>query len=317
MIRHDLVQLLSERTALQRMIESTPIDEVIDLGSLNARLEEIEHRISEAKINEREPVRARITFHGRPVVGSYGVFADFGMKIIGAFNETVTSVAASLSGGLAAKGPIPNREQHQLLITRTALGSFGFELEEYRTGQLPTDEKTVLELAIERTQSLLQGSIDADDELLADTASGLDQRALDKVPVFISTLADNEAICALQYRNQVFRFTDVGQVRRSLERISKDNLHEDEQLLYGEFQGVLPKRRTFEFKITGTDQVIAGKVSPVIEDVNLINKHLHQQVEIRTMVTRVGDGRPRYLLLDLPHWDNGANAGRGGRNFTS
>ena len=49
MIRQDFVQLLGERTALQRMIESTPIDEVLDLGSLTARLEEIEHRISEAK----------------------------------------------------------------------------------------------------------------------------------------------------------------------------------------------------------------------------------------------------------------------------
>lgn len=302
MIRHDFVQLLGERTALQRMIESTPVDDVLDRGSLTARLEEIEYKLSEAKINESEPARARITFNGRPVIGSYGIFADFGTKIIGAFNEAVTSVAASLSGGLAAKGPIPNREQNQLLITNTALGSFGFDLEEYRAGQSSIDEKSALDLAIERTQSLLQGSIEADDELLADAASELDQRALDKVRIFISTLAENEAVCALQYRNQIFRFSDVGQVRRSLERIGRDNLREDEQFLNGEFQGVLPRRRTFEFKIAGTDQVIVGKVAPIIEDVDLINKHLHQQVEIRAMVTRVGDGRPRYLLLGLPQW---------------
>jgi hypothetical protein len=302
MIRHDFVQLLGERTALQRMIESTPVDDVLDRGSLTARLEEIEYKLSEAKINESEPARARITFNGRPVIGSYGIFADFGTKIIGAFNEAVTSVAASLSGGLAAKGPIPNREQNQLLITNTALGSFGFDLEEYRAGQSSIDEKSALDLAIERTQSLLQGSIEADDELLADAASELDQRALDKVRTFISTLAENEAVCALQYRNQIFRFSDVGQVRRSLERIGRDNLREDEQFLNGEFQGVLPRRRTFEFKIAGTDQVIVGKVAPIIEDVDLINKHLHQQVEIRAMVTRVGDGRPRYLLLGLPQW---------------
>lgn len=304
MTRQDFVQLLGERTTLQRMIESTPAEDVLDRGSLTARLEEIEYRIAKAKVDESEPARVRITFNGRPVVGSYGIFADFGTKIIGAFNEAVTSVYASLSGGLAAKGPIPNKEQHQLLITNTALGSFGFELEEYRSGQLPIDDKTTLALAIERTQSLLQGSIDTDDELLADTASELDQRALDKIRAFIVTLAENEAVCALQYRNQVFRFTDVGQVRRSLERLSKDNLHEDEQFLKGEFQGVLPNRRTFEFKISGSDHIITGKVTPAIEDVDLINKHLHQQVEIRTMVTQVGDGRPRYLLLDLPHWND-------------
>lgn len=302
MIRHELVQLLAERTALRRMIESTPTEDVLDRGSLTARLEEVEHQISEAKVSEREPARARITFNGRPVVGSYGIFADFGTKIIGAFNEAVTAVAASLSGGLAAKGPIPNREQNQLLITNTVLGSFGFDLEEYRNEQSWIDDKSTLDLAIERTQSLLQGSIETDDELLADTASELDQRALDKVRAFISTLAENEAVCALQYRNQVFRFSDVGQVRLSLERIGSDNLREDEQLLRGDFQGVLPRRRTFEFKIAGTDEFIVGKVSPNIEDVDLINKHLHQQVEIRTMVTRVGDGRPRYLLIALPQW---------------
>jgi hypothetical protein len=302
MNRHDFVQLLGERTALQRMIESTPIDDVLDRGSLTARLEEIEFQISQARENEREPVRARITFNGRPVVGGYGIFADFGTKIVGAFNEAVTSVAASLSGGLAAKGPIPNREQNQLLITSTAVGSFGFDLEEYRA-ELPTiDEKSVLDLAIERTQSLLQGTIDTDDELLADAASELDQRALDKVRAFISTLAENEAVCALQYRNQVFRFNDVGQVRRSLERIGRDNLREDEQTFRGEFQGVLPKRRTFEFKIEATDEVIVGKVAPAIENVDQINEHLHQQVEISAMVTRVGGGHPRYLLLDLPKW---------------
>jgi hypothetical protein len=304
MIGQEYIQLLGERAALKRMIEATPVDDVMDSGSLNARLEEIEHRIHEAKPNERKPARARITFNGRPVVGSHGIFADFGTKIIAAFNEAVTSVAASLSGGLAAKGPIPNRNQHQLLITNTALGSFGFELEEHQTDLLPSDEKSTLELAIERTQNLLQGTINPDDELLADTASELDQRALDKVRIFIDTLAENDAVCALQYQNQVFRFTDVGQVRRSLERISKDNLHEQEQWLKGEFQGVLPKRRAFEFKIANTNEVIIGKILPAIEDVGPINQHLHQQLKIRTMVTTVGHGRPRYLLLDLPKWEN-------------
>ncbi|MDP2828042.1 MAG: hypothetical protein Q8O37_05495 [Sulfuricellaceae bacterium] len=302
MNRQDYAQLLGERSALQRMISETPLEDVLDRGSLTARLEEIEHCLSDGKVDEREPARARLTFNGRPVVGSYGIFADFGTKAISAFNEAVTAVAASLAGGLAAKGPIPNREQHHLLITNTALGSFGFELEEYRSGQLPIDEKSTLDQAIECTQNLLQGSVNSDDELLADSASELDQRALDKVRDFVSTLAENEAICALQFRNQLFRFTDVGQVRHSLERISRDNLHEEEQVLRGEFQGVLPKRRTFELQIGGTDQIITGKIAPAVGDADEINNHLHHEVEIRVMVTRVGNGRPRYLLLAMPEW---------------
>jgi len=44
-----------------------------------ARLEQVEHLLGQANINEREPARARLTFNGRPVVGSYGIFADFGI----------------------------------------------------------------------------------------------------------------------------------------------------------------------------------------------------------------------------------------------
>ncbi|MDG4560912.1 MAG: hypothetical protein P9E88_06430 [Candidatus Competibacter sp.] len=305
MNRQDALHLLGERSALQRMIADTPEEEVLDRGSLIARLEEVEYQIAQAQIDEREPARARLTFKGRPVIDSHGIFADFGMKAVNSFTEAVAAVAASLTAPLAAMGPIPNREQNQLLITSTALGSFGFELEEYRLGQLTLDDQSTVELALERTQNLLQGSTDPDDELLADSAAELDQRALDKVRAFINTLAENDATCTLQFRNRAFRFTDSGQVRRSLQRISQDNLHEEEQILKGEFQGVLPKRRTFEFKLQETDEVIAGKIGPAIATADEFNAHLYQTVSVRLMVTRVGNGQPRYLLLEMPDWTAG------------
>ena len=306
MNRQDALHLLGERSALQRMIAGTPEEEVLDRGSLIARLEEVEYQIAQAQIDEREPARARLTFKGRPVIDSHGIFADFGMKAVNSFTEAVAAVAASLTAPLAAMGPIPNREQNQLLITSTALGSFGFELEEYRLGQLTLDNQSTVELALERTQNLLKGSTDPDDELLADSAAELDQRALDKVRAFINTLAENNATCTLQFRNRAFRFTDSGQVRRSLQRMSQDNLHEEEQILKGEFQGVLPKRRTFEFKLQETDEVIAGKIGPAIATADEFNAHLYRTVSVRLMVTRVGNGRPRYLLLETPDWTAGA-----------
>jgi len=303
MNRVDYAQLLGERSALRRMVDETPKEDMLDLGSLTARLEEVEHRLLEAKVDEREPARAQLTFNGRPVVGTHGIFADFGAKAINAFTEAITAVAASLSGGLAAMGPIPNREQHQLLITNTALGSFGFELEEYHNGHLLLEEQSSIGQAIERTQNLLQGTINPDDELLADSAAELDPRAIDKVRAFVSALAENEAVCALQFRSQQFRFTDVGQVRRSLERISHNNIREETQMLRGEFQGVLPNRRTFEFHPVGIDQVVVGKVAAAVGDPDRINQHLHSETEIKVMVTRVGNGRPRYLLLEMPEWN--------------
>ncbi len=301
----DRLHLLAERKFLQERLAELPASARITRISTESRLRVVDEYLAQAPVGEREPARARLTFKGRPVIDSHGIFADFGMKAVNSFTEAVAAVAASLTAPLAAMGPIPNREQNQLLITSTALGSFGFELEEYRLGQLTLDDQSTVELALERTQNLLQGSTDPDDELLADSAAELDQRALDKVRAFINTLAESDATCTLQFRNRAFRFTDSGQVRRSLQRISQDNLHEEEQVLKGEFQGVLPKRRTFEFKLQETDEVIAGKIGPAIATADEFNAHLYQTVSIRLMVTRVGNGRPRYLLLETPDWTAG------------
>jgi hypothetical protein len=101
------------------------------------------------------------------------------------------------------------------------------------------------------------------------------------------------------------RFSDVGQIKSSLVRLSRDNLQEKEETLQGEFQGILPKARTFEFKPSGlSSEIVKGKISKAIQDVDSLNRHLNQAVAIKVMATRVANGKPRYLLLELPVWDD-------------
>jgi hypothetical protein len=143
------------------------------------------------------------------------------------------------------------------------------------------------------------------DEDLADSASETDPRALEKIRSFLQVLADNEAVCTLQYQNRSVRFSDVGQIKSSLVRLSQDNLKEKEETLQGEFQGILPKARTFEFKSSGlSSEIIKGKISKAIQDVDSLNRHLNQEVMIKVMATRVANGKPRYLLLELPVWED-------------
>jgi hypothetical protein len=300
----DRIHLLSELTFLRERLAELPDSAKIMRISTESRIRGIENRLAEEHVNEREPERVQLTFNGRPVIGSHGIFAEFGMKAVSNFAEAVTAVAASLCTPLAAMGPIPNREQHQLLITNTALGSFGFELEEYRNGQLPFDEVSPMAQALERTQNLLRGTVGSDDEL-ADSVADTDPRALEKVRTFLQTLADNEAICTVQYRDRGFRFSDVGQIRNSLARLGQDNLRENEQYLNGEFQGVLPKGRTFEFKLTENDEVIRGKIGPAILSADELNAHLHQPAKIKVMMTQIGGGKPRYVLTGMPEWTEG------------
>lgn len=305
MNQDERLQLLAERTAVARMVAETPEDDVLDRASLSARLQTIEDALAQATPDERAPARVRLTFKGRPVIGSYGIFADFGMKAVNGFTEAVAAMAASLTAPLAATGPIPNRDQHQLLITNTALGSFGFELEEHRTGQLTLSDGSAVAQALDRTQSLLRGTQGTDDEL-ADSAAEADRRALDKVRAFLETLADNEAVCTVRVDDAVVTFSDVGQVRTSIKRLSQENLREDIEELHGELRGVLPKARAFEFKIASSSQVIRGKIAPTIRDPDALNRELHRPTVIKAMVTRVGNGRPRYLLLDAPRGEDDA-----------
>jgi hypothetical protein len=297
--------LLAERTSLQRLLEEIPAEDVLDRSSLESRLETVEHELRRITPPKREPARARLTFRGRPVVGQHGVFAEFGAKATSAFADAVAKVAAALSAPLALMGPIPNRDEARLLITGTALGSFGFELEEAPLGeQLDFGGDTVASQALELTQHLLRSTLGSDDDL-AEAAAATDPRAITAVRSFLDLLAANEAVCALQLDNKLFQFHDVGEVRRGVQRLSQDNLHEEETRLSGEFQGVLPKARTFEFRIKDSQEVVRGKVGPAISSPDEINTHLHQATTIDVLATRVGTGKPRYVLLRLPEWSNG------------
>lgn len=296
------LQLAGERQTLQRMLDNTPTEDVLDRGSLLARLEEVEFELAQVHAPEKEPVRARLTFNGRPVLGSHGVFADFAAKAVGGFSEAVAAIAASFSAPLASRGPIPNRGSNQLVITGTALGSFGFMLEEYPGHSIgANDDPSDLELAIDYTQRLFYGVVSGDNELLADAVAEIDPRALDKVRSFMDVLAENSAVCSLVVRDSEVRFSDVEQVQHGLKLIAVDNIREEKLVVGGVFQGVLPAKRNFEFKPSDGD-VIFGKIGASVFYPEIINEHLQELVTCSFEVTRIGEGKPRYLLNALPRW---------------
>jgi hypothetical protein len=158
MNHQEFVHLLAERGALHQMLGELPPDDILTRSGLAARLEELEEQLANVPQKGRAPAQARLTFRGRPVVGGYGIVAEFGTKATGAFTNAVVKVGAALSGPPAATGPVPQRDQSQLLITSTAIGSFGFELTEYRPGQVLFEEETTTSRALELTRELLQST---------------------------------------------------------------------------------------------------------------------------------------------------------------
>ena len=303
---HDYRFLLSEQETLKKLISQTSPGNVIGRMSLQARLQQVEEEL--AAYQEFSPglVNARLTFRGLPVVDSRGIWVDFGSDAVKDFAEAATRVGASQRAPLPISGRIPGRADFQLMITGTAPGSFGFQIEDASQQPAFAGESTPVELAIERVKEILEASVGTDEQLV-DAIADTDRRALDGVQKFLKTMADNSAVCALEFRGEEFRFRDVAQVRRSENRLSNDNIQEDNVALAGQFQGFLPHSRRSEFLISNTDAeflqeaigtVVSGRVEPAVDDTVDINQILNRDVTISARTKRVGQGRPRYVITD-------------------
>lgn len=293
---HEYHHIQAELQALEQLIASTPEDFVIERMGLENRKEEIERILATQPPPKREPARVRLTFRGKPIIGTQGIFVDFGTQAVSAFAEAVAAIGASLNVSLGARGILPDKDKYRLLITGTVGGSFGFQLEEAPSQILPLlNEKSLVESALEQTEQLMKATLSSDDEL-TEAISDVNPRALECLRRFLDTMVSNEAVCTLSFQDRIFRFADVAQVQRSFERIRQDNIHEEEIELRGVFEGFLPKHRTFQFKEEGSTEPITGKVDPMMNEPAEINHHLYKDV-IATMVKKtVGTGNPRYHL---------------------
>ena len=303
---HNYRFLLSERGTLKRLINGSPPSDMIGRVSLQYRLKQVEEELAAYEGYSPRLVNARLTFRGKPVVGNRGMNANFAADTVDAFAQSVARIGASWRAPLPATGRIPDSAEFQLLVTGTATGSFGFQLEDAAQQPALEGQHTPVELAIGKVKEILEASIKTDEEL-SETIADTDRRALQSIRRFLKRMADNDAVCALEFQGDEFRFRDVAQVKRSENRLSDDNIREDDVVLGGYFEGFLPKSRRAEFFLAATDAdflrevvetIISGRVLPGVDETVNINGILNQDVTVNARVRRVGEGRPRYVITD-------------------
>jgi hypothetical protein len=289
--------LLSEIRELQLLLEQMPDSAVIRRLSLENRLKSAQAAY-DIEASSPAPERARLTFRGKPVFGSRGISADFGGKASNAFADAFAAVAAGLNESLRFMGPIPDREKNQLLITGTAIGSFGFEFELPSGALFPEREKA--EEALLTMQHLLEAAAVGSDDDVAELVEAIHPRAVKKISEFLGLLQQYQSWCGLEFKQKIFRFDDLRQLEQSAERLEEGNIKEGRESYSGEFVGVLPHSRSFEFQTS--EGLIKGKIGPLVEDPGLINKDwLKRPTKITLDIVQVGQGRPRFTLNALPH----------------
>lgn len=306
MNQNDYISFASEIKELEALLARIPARNVISRMGLQFRLKAARQAI--AGINPIGlPRKARLTFRGRPVLGSYGASAEFAAKASTYFTEAFSAVVAGISENLRYMGPIPDKEKNQLLITGTAIGSFGFEFElpriqiENPNGQDDLFEEADKpgnrpEIAMEKLEKLFQVAAEGTDDDITELVDEIHPRAVKKASAFLEYLAEQDAWCGVEFKESIFRFGGVEQVRQSAERLTSNNIKETDESFRGEFQGVLPKSRTFEFRVLDQDHILRGKVGSEIEDADVLNQILHKHVTAKFHVIQVGQGRPRFTL---------------------
>ena len=289
--------LRAELAELDSLLSMTPEEAVIDRLSLEYRRSQVKEELDANPRPPRWPVTAHLTFNGKPVVDRQGIYAGFAGAAVDAFAKAVTSLAASQQFDLGKRGVIPRQEGYRLLVTGTSHGSFGFEIEEAldpQTTYIP--DESAVGLAIGQAKGILE-SLVGDEETIVEAIADTDERALDDIRDFLEVMASSEAVCSLSFRNDVFRFRDVGQVRRGLASLAKDNIREGREELHGHFQGYLPKSRRAELVVSSSGDVISCSVESAVDDAESINDILGQDITIRTRFRQVGSSRPRYTIL--------------------
>ncbi len=302
----EYILISSEIKELESLLADIPPQNLINRMGLESRLKKA--RAAIAPFNgELLPKKARLTFRGSPVLGSHGVAADFASKASGYFTDAFAAVVAGITENLRYMGPIPDKQKNQLLITGTAIGSFGFEFELPKPEEPEPAGQDVLfplpqnpETAMEKLEKLFEVAASGSDDDIAELVDEIHPRAVKKAAEFLEYLSEQEAWCGLEFKESQFRFTGIDQVRISVERLKSNNIKESDETFSGEFQGVLPKGRTFEFKLRDQDGVLRGKVGVEIENADILNReYLHKLVSARFHVIQVGQGRPRYTLQKL------------------
>jgi len=292
--------IVSEVSMLENLLNEIPSENIFDRFSIEKRLKKAQTKLG--NINSYYlSKKAKLTFRGPHVNGSEAISAVFASEATALFSNAVAAISAAMTGDFHFKGKIPRKLDNQLMITGIATGSFGFEFDLPK----PTDndlypDAPIVENALEEISKLFKVSAIGNDDDLIEIISDIHPRAAKTVFNFLKFLQDQNSLCGFEFSNNFFRFNNQEQLARSICRLDSNNIREFIQPHKGEFLGVLPNLRSFEFKSYDEDRVIRGKFGASIDNPDVINRlWLHKGINVDLTITQVGDSTPRFTLDTL------------------
>lgn len=258
----ELDSLRADLSAVDALLAArTEQEDPIGWFQFSSRKHELEEALSRVAGSQEMHAGVALFFNGRPVFGSKGIRADFAGQAIDRFQDLVSKRFASLeSGPLAARGPVPLRENAQMMITDVARGSFGFVLEESSNETDPMIV-TPLKHVVEEISELVFKISSPDEDVFESSVESLDDRLLAALKQFFELLDDSGATLRIVEGQKEFNL-DHDAVRLARDRAETLQITERaDQTIIGTVY-LLPTARKFELHVQGSGEIIKGNISP-------------------------------------------------------
>jgi len=235
----------------------TPEQDPVGHMQFSRRLAELTQHLKEIEAAPSTTAEVGLFFGGRPVVGSYGIFVEFGAKVIAEFQTLVSSAFAAQEATLGARGPVPRRDRTQLLLTDVARGSFGFILHQAEDPQLVDSAmKDVVSHAVD----LIVRLASPDEEMFENLAEDVDNRVLSSLRSLFKVVDDAGATMRIveDRREITLRREEVGLARERTESVS---FVENERHVTGTIY-ILPVSHRFELHPVNGGEALKGGITP-------------------------------------------------------
>jgi hypothetical protein len=252
--------LAAQIAGMTQLLHTLAPNDYLGRLGLESRRTALEAQLTALGEVEEKRAHVALYFGGEPVIGSMGVQAEFGTRVLGSFQDLVTKVWGSLDGNeIQQMGPIRDKDASQLHITSVVHGSFGFVLEELEGAETEHLFESPLSQAAEQVAMYISTFAGEDDASFSEMIEALNPRVFQTIRTFFEQLHKDNATFRMVEgaRDEQFNRTAI---ERAWQRAEASDVLEDRIPVLGVLLGVLPMKRRFELESKETGSVIEGKV---------------------------------------------------------
>ena len=254
------------------------------------------------------PASLALFFGGRPVLGSYGIDAEFSSRAIEMFQKIVSQRFASEEfGPLSQKGRVPLKGESRLLVTDVVRGSFGYVLEEARQGT-SSDDATASDAELKQVIGQVADTLSrvtAQDDAMFESAVGeIDDRQKGALTEFFKLLDTEGATLRLVEGERDFAL-DQAAIARARQRVENLVIKNDSIDVQGMIGGWLDIAAKFELQPHEGTDLIQGSVARELlnrlsqHNIEPYHKHFRATVKVREVTVRNRQPKLSYTLTDL------------------